>query len=758
MEKGKRIWKYLCVVAVLFLLGSVSVFTVFAEETEVIVTEDWAEFSLSLPKEDMATRLYTFVIRNEKGEEVGKVELRYGRETNSEGSMGILLWITTDGKTEKISNLSNFRVGSRLRIKKEVWKDYFKEEFYTYERSEQILETTNPIKQIWFSEDGWFHIEWNLEEANNENQDFNFKMYRDGEFIGNTHIYAGKNKEDKLYWVDYINESGEYTASAKATGIVKTVGDSEKIFSTNSYQYVRPKTDIGQVSEIRWSIGEGETIPTVIEWDPVEGAGKYDVRLRIYQDGKNIYTTGSVISGKGETNQPMRFDWIKNKRFTDLRVWAEKEGVEIKAEVRPLSPDIEKIANGGKTVEEEYRPYQEKIKEITESLMDITADSVLQDVEEVGVDKVAAAMQRDDAFLKQMETLEKELIERDNIKVEPPIIDAATGLDSEKIEIVGAAMNTVSGGAVTVSFKEVKKEEEEKVDEVLYQNAVQVNISLSGDSHTQIEQKGELLAPITITMTPPEKVDLSKLVILHYHAQGKTPERIYPVFREDGRITFSVTKFSTFVFAEMVSYTGESTNPNPPTEPTKPSNPSSGSDEEDSDSDSGYNTVSNQGVQTSGMTKRFLKADGSTAKSEWVTANGKWYYAQEDGTLKTGWYQNKAGVWYYLQENCEMAANWQLVNGKWYYLDSVNGDMKTNWLHTADGKWYYLDPKNGDMAEGWKLVNSKWYYFNPKSGDMASGWQKISGKWYFLTKEGDCLLNTVTPDGYQVDKDGAWIQ
>lgn len=74
-----------------------------------------------------------------------------------------------------------------------------------------------------------------------------------------------------------------------------------------------------------------------------------------------------------------------------------------------------------------------------------------------------------------------------------------------------------------------------------------------------------------------------------------------------------------------------------------------------------------------------------------------------------------------------------------------------------NGKWYYLNPADGYMAEGWKMINGKWYYLNPSSGDMATGWKKLDGKWYYLTSDGDCLINTTTPDGYQVDGSGAMI-
>lgn len=162
-----------------------------------------------------------------------------------------------------------------------------------------------------------------------------------------------------------------------------------------------------------------------------------------------------------------------------------------------------------------------------------------------------------------------------------------------------------------------------------------------------------------------------------------------------------------------------------------------------------------QGIQISSAGKRFLKEDGSAAKNEWVRSQNIWYYAGADGILKVGWLQLN-GKWYYLKGDCAMAAGWQYINQKWYYLDEVNGNMIEGWKFIK-GKWYYLNRESGDMATGWKFINNKWYYLNP-DGSMAIGWNLINNKWYYLTAQGDCIINSITPDGYFVDENGVWVQ
>jgi len=81
----------------------------------------------------------------------------------------------------------------------------------------------------------------------------------------------------------------------------------------------------------------------------------------------------------------------------------------------------------------------------------------------------------------------------------------------------------------------------------------------------------------------------------------------------------------------------------------------------------------------------------------------------------------------------------------WYYFD-ISGNMVTGWFKDNLGNWYYLNPTNigvyGSMVTGWNFIDGKWYYFNEKGDGF----------------KGTLFCNTTTPDGYQVDSNGAWIQ
>lgn len=62
-----------------------------------------------------------------------------------------------------------------------------------------------------------------------------------------------------------------------------------------------------------------------------------------------------------------------------------------------------------------------------------------------------------------------------------------------------------------------------------------------------------------------------------------------------------------------------------------------------------------------------------------------------------------------------------------------------------------------DINYGWVYHNNSWYYYDI-NGTMKTGWIcPDSTTWYYLSNSGELLMDTITPDGYRVDKNGAWI-
>ncbi len=100
--------------------------------------------------------------------------------------------------------------------------------------------------------------------------------------------------------------------------------------------------------------------------------------------------------------------------------------------------------------------------------------------------------------------------------------------------------------------------------------------------------------------------------------------------------------------------------------------------------------------------------------------------------------------------------HWVSSSGNWYLYNN-NKPVQNAWFQDNDGSWYYLD-YNGIMLTGWfKDIDGSWYLLD-YSGAMLTGWQNVNGRYYYLNANhgGRLTVDTVTPDGYRVDKNGAW--
>ena len=123
-----------------------------------------------------------------------------------------------------------------------------------------------------------------------------------------------------------------------------------------------------------------------------------------------------------------------------------------------------------------------------------------------------------------------------------------------------------------------------------------------------------------------------------------------------------------------------------------------------------------------------LGVDRSLSNGEWVKDEKGWWYKRQDGSYpKSTWgYEayNGKSYWYYFLDSGYMATGWVDLNGSKYYL-----------FPGSDG-WM------GRMLTGWQWIDGYCYYFGTDSGN----------------NEGHLYRNEKTPDGYQVDNEGRWIE
>lgn len=179
---------------------------------------------------------------------------------------------------------------------------------------------------------------------------------------------------------------------------------------------------------------------------------------------------------------------------------------------------------------------------------------------------------------------------------------------------------------------------------------------------------------------------------------------------------------------------------------------SSGSD--DSDNSGGSGSTKNPAATNFGKNVSNSSSSENDAQGTWKRDNKGWWFEFKDGTYPAGEKIN--------DQNGEKLG-WIQKDGKWWAFGS-DGYLKSGWAQdNASGKWYLIDENTG-MQTSWHYDESDqhWYYLDPASGAMLTGWQFINGKWYYLSKTsgavplGSMYREIRTPDGYYVDKDGAW--
>ena len=62
------------------------------------------------------------------------------------------------------------------------------------------------------------------------------------------------------------------------------------------------------------------------------------------------------------------------------------------------------------------------------------------------------------------------------------------------------------------------------------------------------------------------------------------------------------------------------------------------------------------------------------------------------------------------------------------------------------------------FAAGWENGPAGWAYQLSDGSFAANAWEQINGAWYYFNENGIMLENGITPDGYTVGADGAWIE
>lgn len=384
---------------------------------------------------------------------------------------------------------------------------------------------------------------------------------------------------------------------------------------------------------------------------------------------------------------------------------------------------VHKVVEGSSSSQEPV----EKLENMVNSLPD--ADQKLSSYDVTRIDKAAeliTEMGPEDWNEISEETIEKldELYKKaHNLSLEV-VIEAPEDVEADKTlsdgSVTAKGVLTASGaeeGLVSLEITQQKPTKEPANAQIEFKAELKVNA-----------ERQDLKAPILITIELPEGIDTNNMQIKHYTNSGTLKETFTKGSSANGRnyvlngrtVTFRVNSFSIFSFVTRKSGGG-----------------------------------SNSGGSGSSSSNRPSTVIVPSIGGKWVKDNTGWWYNYNNGGYPANKWEKIQNKWYYFEATGYMKTGWVQTNNIWYYCKEDGSMADTEWI-VSNGHWYYLNA-GGPMATGWIVYKDKWYYLNP-DGSMKTGWIQYNDKWYFLKADGDMAVNETTPDGYQVDQNGVWIQ
>jgi hypothetical protein len=436
---------------------------------------------------------------------------------------------------------------------------------YVNTEGELVLDTpTNPRWGDNWGESLYLTAVW--DEVPKSGGEYSIQVFRDGQFLyyeNCTNLFGDGNGvvSYDLYipWVAGENtnlESGRYTFNVRAWGDNINNVSSQWSVRSAEHNYTKPSAAFSPPSNLRW---EG-LLPA---WDAAASVNGESPVLYIFE----FFKDGTWIDAMLVHNDLSPLDLSGYYFFSSD---TPKVGT-YTFRLRTISNNINTVANGEySALSPEYVHTQDGWTEppVTNQLQEIINNETLSTEEKIEAVKninkgnLATVMQDGGASLSFIQELEA----ANNATVNLDVDDYSAQRLSGPIDIVGAGLNTTSGSSISVVISQ--PDAEVVVNPAQYDNWVQFSIELVGEN----VNPDNLDVPVTITMPIPSGMSPSRLTILHHHGDGSYETLTSPHgfrYNGDGTVTFTVTRFSTFVFAERA----EAVAPIPA--PYRPSTPSS---------------------------------------------------------------------------------------------------------------------------------------------------------------------------------------
>lgn len=339
----------------------------------------------------------------------------------------------------------------------------------------------------------------------------------------------------------YINASGKYQVIVYLDST-----NSERYGATEYATYILPDKKLATTTGI---IGEDK----IFRFNTVEGAYLYEVEVSVCNSDNeavgggmthDYYTVFPNELEKGTNGYDYQINVSESINAIGNK-YGEKFGTIVN--VRAISSNLNEYQSSDLGISNAYY-VTFTTEEVKGSLNEITTlEDSLTYLDSVTTETLQTAMETDTEVVKKIAEIEKMYAEENEIVVSTTVEkNAQTLVDETKISMVGSALNAETENSTVELVVSVPEKSVDVAD--TYTNTVQLDISLLVNDTTV----SELEVPITITMPVPNGVDTKNLTILHYHNETN-PTVITPTVNTDGTISFTVSGFSTFVFANTVA-------------------------------------------------------------------------------------------------------------------------------------------------------------------------------------------------------------
>lgn len=414
-------------------------------------------------------------------------------------------------------------------------------------------EVTLPVPNINWQESG--NMNWVIQADHMEgNSDYSihyeFSVWNGANPTETWSIGYGESHDDIWYpMASHINDSGEYKIKVRSYVMDENYNSTYSAYAeTETRTYTRPSDELGTV------VGHWDENRSGIFVVPViDRASQYQCSLYMMDDYMDDFRyCGGIIFDSDPNNNPYNnpytiYNEVSSAYEVDFTNWMTNEG-QYCVTVRALSADIDTLANGCEGGKSDILNTVKTSATVGDVLngansYENASEGLAYLKANTAIENLKVGMQTDTAVLGQVSALEDKYAAQNGITVTP---SSATGgaenyVDAGKVEIIGAALNAQAGQNMQLVFS--IPENQETIDTNTYKNAVQLNLSLycEGQSVT------DLSIPVTVTMPVPVGVKTSNLRIFHYH--NGIRESVNLKVNDDGTVTFTVSGFSTFVFA-----------------------------------------------------------------------------------------------------------------------------------------------------------------------------------------------------------------